>query len=169
MACKHLYKNLFGMGAVLLCFLLLLPSLRMLPVEAQTQPPVDPTREEFEPRIQNFFTTLSRVGSAPAFDELLRGGPLGVPEAIAQSAELRRSVEGLQTEFGDILAWERLEIKRVGTHIALARYVLMYDHYPVVWTFTFYRRPSATPSITTSPPSWMLIGLRFDIGVESLL
>jgi len=168
---RHLYKKLFGIGAVLLCLLLLLPSLRTLPVGAQIPPATDPNREDFEPRIHTFFNTLSRVGPGPAFDEFLRGSPLGTPEAITQSTDLRRSVDALQTDFGDILAWERLEIRQIGTHIAVARYVLLYEHYPVVWTFTFYRRPPATPSVTAPPTSvpWVLIELHFDMDMRSLL
>jgi len=138
-------------------------------VGAQTQPPVDINREEFEPRIPFFFTTLSRVGSASAFEELLRGSPLDAPEARASLIDLRRSVDNLQTEFGDILTWERLEIKRVGAHIAVARYVLLYEHYPVVWTFTFYRRPTTTPSVVTPTPNpWVLIELHFEMDMKNL-
>jgi hypothetical protein len=169
---KHLYKKLFGIGAVLLCLMLLLPSLRTLPVGAQTQPPVDTNREEFEPRIQAFFITLSRIGSASAFEELLRGSPLDAPEARVPLTDLRRSVDNLQAEFGEILNWERLEIRQIGAHIAVARFALLYEHYPVVWTFTFYRRPPASPLGITAPTSnpnpWVLIELHFEMDMKNL-
>jgi len=167
---KHLYKKLFGIGAVLLCLMLLLPSLRTLPVGAQTQPPVDTNREEFEPRIQAFFTTLPR-SSVSAFDELLRGSPLDAPEARVSLTDLRRSVDSLQAEFGEILTFERLEIRRIGAHVAVARYALLYEHYPVVWTFTFYRRPPASTSGITAPAPnpWVLIELHFEMDMKNLL
>lgn len=170
---QHIYKNLFGAGAVLLCFLLLFPSLRLLPVGAQTQLS-DASREEFDTkilgRVEAFFDTLKRGPSAPAFDELLRGSPLGVPEAATQKDALRTTIDDLAPQFGNILAWERLDIRRIGTHIALVRYVLMYDNHALVWTFTFYRKPSSTPSITISTPnSWVLIELHFDTDMKKQL
>ena len=165
---KHLYKNLFIMGTVVLCFLLLLPSLRLLPVGVQAQP-TDANRDEFDVRIQAFFESLRRGPSTPAFDELLRGGPLGTPEAVEESTKLQHSVADLQERLGAILSFEKLDTKRVGTSITLVRYVLMYDRHPVVWTFAFYRKPSSTPSITTPSPTWVLVELHFDTDMKSLL
>ena len=130
---KHLYKNFFCTGVAVLCCLLLLVPLRFLPVVAQTQTPADPSRDEHDARIIAFFETLRRSPApAPAFEELLRGSPLGTSEASEPSTELQRKVAEMQTQFGGILAWERLETKRIGTSIALVRYVLMYDRYPVI-------------------------------------
>ena len=166
---RRLYKQIFSIGTVLLCFLLLLPALRFLPAGAQSQPATDVGRDEFDARIQFFFETLRRVGSVPAFDELLRGSPLGTSDANAPLTNLRNRVDGLQADFGDILNWEKLETKRVGTSIVLVRYVLMYDRYPVVWTFTFYRKPPTTPSVTALNQNlWLLVELHFDTDTKSL-
>jgi hypothetical protein len=75
----------------------------------------------------------------------------------------------LQERLGAILSFEKLDTKRIGTSITLVQYVLMYDRHPVVWTFAFYRKPSSTPSITTSSPTWVLVELRFDTDMKSLL
>jgi hypothetical protein len=171
----YLHKKLFCIGAVLFCFLLLLPVLRLLPMGVQAQLSTDTNREDYEPRIVAFFETLSRGNPTSAFYELLRSSPLGTPEASEHVAELQRRVIELQSpsEFGDILAWERLEVKRVGTNVSIARYVLMYDRYPVVWTFMFYRKPlpatsTTVPSSTGSNP-WVLVELHFNTDMKSML
>ena len=165
---KH--RNFLIIGAVLLCVLLLLPSLRLFPVGAQVTPVAD-ARDVFDTKILPFFEALRRGGnSSPAFDELLLGSPLGAPEASMQLTDLRRRVEGLQPEFGNILTQEKIETKQIGANITLVRYVLMYEHYPVVWTFAFYRKPPATTSVTTSTSTpWVLVELHFDTDLKSLL
>ena len=166
---EHLYKNLFGMGAILCCFLLLSFVFWLLPAGAQTPLPADTNREEFESRIETFFGTLRRGSSTSvALDEFLRGSPLGASDANTQSNALRDRIDDLQ-QFGNIVTWEKLEPRRIGTHIVLARYVLVYDQYPVIWTFVFYRKPPATTSSMTGSASWVLIELHFDTHMKNLL
>jgi|GEM_PF-1877515 len=168
----HLYTKFFGIGAASFCFLLLLSALGLLPVGAQPQSPADVNRDElFEPRVESFFRTLRGGNSTLAFDTLLQGSPLiGTPEASAQLIALQKRVDDSQDQFGNIFHWERLEIKRVGTNIALVRYILLYDNYPVIWTFTFYRKPSLTTSTTVSSSNlWVIIELHFDTEMKNLL
>jgi len=169
---KHLHKNLFGMGAVLFCFLLLLPFLRLLPVGAQLSTVTDANVDEFEPRIRLFFESLKRGNSSSAFEQLLSGSPLGTSESITQSNAFRSRVDDLQTQFGNIFTWEKLETtKRIGSNIALVRYVLMYENYPVVWTFMFYRKPLPASGLAgpTPNPPWVLVDLYFDTDMKNLL
>lgn len=163
---RHLFKPLLSVGTVLLCFLLLLPSLRMLPVGAQTQSSVDTNRDEFDERICAFFDALKANRGNSAFDNLLQGSSLGASENSEGLNALRSSVDDLREQFGSIHTQERLDNRRIGTSITVVRYVLMYEHYPVVWTFTFYRKPSTAPGIT-SPP--VLVQLHFDTDVKNLL
>ena len=162
---KRLYTNLFGMGIVLIFFLLLSPSLRWLPVGAQTQPAADTNKNEFDDRISAFFDMLKR-GNATAFDDLLRGSPLGVPDAGEQLEDLRKRVDGLQVQFGTIQNSERLDTRQIGTNIVVVRHVLLYDSHPVIWTFTFYRKP-LTLNIASSSSTWVLIELHFDTSVKN--
>jgi len=167
---RYLYTNIFGIGVASLCCLLLLPTVWFLPVGAQSQPPADTSRDEFGPRILSFFETLRRGHSTLAFDALLQGSPLiSAPESGVQLIELRTRVEDSQEQFGNIFDWERLETKRIGANIALVRYVLLYDHYPVIWTFTFYRKPPLTTSTTVPNPNWVLITIHFDTDMKNLL
>ena len=163
---KHMYKNLPVIGTVLLCILLLSPSLRLLPVGAQTQS-TSANRDEFDAQILTFFEALKR-GSSTAFDELLRGSSLGAPEGTTQLNAIRTKLDDLPPQFGNILAWEKVDVKRIGTSIALVRYVLMYERYPIVWTFSFYRRPSSTSGMTTTG-TWVLVELHFETDLKKLL
>jgi len=158
----RLYKNLFGLGVVLLCFLLLLPTLRLMQGNAQTTPSTESSSERgLDTRIHKFFETLSSGSSSSAFTELLRQSPLGAPGAALQSTELQSKVDELKVPFGEMINWEKYDSKQIGTDIFVIRYVLKYEQHPVIWTFTFYRKPSATPSAPISNP-WVLIDLRFD-------
>ena len=163
---SHLYRSLCGIGAALICFLLLF-CFQFPPAGAQTQSLVDTSRDhEFEPRIQTFFRTLQGGHSQLAFDGLLHQSPLnlGDPQAVADS---RSRVDEMRTQFGEILHWERFESKQIGEDVVLVRYVLKYDHYPVVWTFTLYRKPTVTPSIS-NPNPWLLVELHFDTNLRNL-
>jgi hypothetical protein len=165
------------MGAALFCVLLLLPTLRLVPVDAQstsTSTPVDVSRvRELDTQIEDFFNDLKRgTMTMTALNNLLRQGSLG--SSNSDVTALRTKVDECKTKFGEILAWEKYddESKRIGTDIMQIRYILKYDQYPVIWTFTFYRKPSVsssplsfTPSTAVSSGSsstWTLISLHFD-------
>jgi hypothetical protein len=158
-----LYKNLYGIGAALVCFLLLLPTLRLMPTDAQLPPTTDISREQgLDAKILDFFMSLKRGNHTLALEELLRQSALGSASAESQLTDLRKEVEKAGTLFGDIQSWEKSEGKPIGSDIILVRYILKYDRYPVMWTFLFYRKPSSAPSITSPGSSWELIELYFD-------
>ena len=157
---NRLYKSFFGIGVLLMC-ILLLPSLRILPVGAQAQPVPGTGREqELESRIDAFFGTLSRGNSDSAFNELLRMSPLVSSGAVTQMNALRNRVDELK-RFGEILSWERYETKQIGIDVSVVRYVLKYESHPVNWTFVFYRKPPSASSTAGSNP-WVVIELHFD-------
>ena len=159
---NHPYKSLCGIGAASVCFLLLLPCFRLLPVGAQLQTSVDASRDlEFDTKIRDFFDTIKRGNSSLALEELLRQSPLDSSNASSHLTELRNKIEEMKERFGEILRWEKYETKRIGEDIILIRYILKYERYPVIWTFTLYRKPSVSSSITNTNP-WGLIELHFD-------
>ena len=172
---NHLYKNLCGMGVVVVCFLLLLPALRFIPADAQTTPPADPASErELDTRIVTFFRALMRSNSS-ALDEFLRRSVFSASGMDSPSVEqLRTEIDKAKTEFGEIIDFERIEFKRVGEDVYVFRYILKYEQHPVMWKFTFYRKPSGTSSLSTgttsplaTPNPWILIDLRFGIDMDS--
>ena len=165
----HMYKVFWGMSAALVCFLLVLPSLRLLPAGAQS-PSLTETGREYEAdvKIRAFFDSLIR-GNSTAYDELLRQSPFGSSDAVQAVTELRNKVEELQTQVGGILAYEKYDTKRVGEDVFLVRYILKYEQAPVIWTFTFYRKPALTTSISSPNSAWMFIQLNFDADIKNLL
>jgi len=162
------FKNFLGIGAVLVCFLLLLSALRLAPVDAQQPPPsADTNREqELDTKISAFFTAFMRGNTESAFQELLWQSPFGSASAGSALVDLRNKAEETKTEFGDIYRWEKFETKRFGEDVVMVRYVLKHEQYPVLWTFVFYRKPSSTTSMTmTNPNAWVLVQLRFDTDI----
>ena len=158
-----LYKSFFGIGALLVFFVLVLPLLRFAPAGAQSQTLTDTGRDyECDIKIQNFFRTLSQGNTNAAFEELLRQSLYNSANANTPLPELRNKVDELKESFGEILRWEKYETKQIGEDIMLIRYILKYERYPVIWSFTFYRKPS--PS--TAPNSWGVVGLHFDTNIQ---
>ena len=174
----QLYKSLYGVGATVACLLLLLSTLRLIPADAQTTPITDPTSErELESRVQTFFNTLIRGNLSLGVDELLRRSVFSSSGTNSQSIEqLRTEIERAKTEFGEIINWERYDTRQIGTDVFVICYILKHEQHPVMWKFTFYRKPSSTSSLPTSTPStlttlttpnpWLLSGLRFSSDVD---
>jgi hypothetical protein len=169
-----LFKNIYGIGVALLCLLLLLPALRVIPVDAQnTSTPADTSRiQELDSQIEEFFRALKRGTSASAFSALLRLSSFD--SSSKEVTALQTEVDRCKTQFGEILNWEKYEdeSKRIGVDVVKIRYILKYEKYPVIWTFAFYRKPAAissTPGFlpsssvsSASGPPWVLIALHFD-------
>ena len=163
-----LYKNLYGIVAALAFFLLLLPILWLVPIDAQLTSTVDISREQgLDTRIHEFFSSLKR-GSHTAFEELLQTSAYSTSSAEPHVTDLRKEVERAGKQFGEIQNWEKYEAKQVGSDIILVRYILKYDQHPVMWTFLFYRKPSSTQSMA-SPSTWVLIQLYFDTNFSERL
>jgi len=168
-----LNKNLVGTGIALVGFMLLLFVLRLLPTEVQSQQATDAGRniDILESRIKTFFATLVRENSNLALEELLRQSLLGSSNATASEkrSELQSEIDKLKENFGEIVSngWERYETKQIGEDIISLRYILKYEQYPVIWTFTFYRKPTAATlplGLTSSP--WVLVVLEFDTNLR---
>ncbi len=171
--------------------LLVLPSIPVLPAGAQGTGAMpgplpggivgslgvqDVTRE-FDEKIQSFFDFLRGGNTAMAFDTLLQNSPLGAVTASGQITDMRARFEDTKSSlYGDILAWEKHGTKRIGEDIAVVRYILKCENYPMIWTFTFYRKPTTTnlvsvttgPKATTNSNPWTLIEMRFDSNLDLL-
>lgn len=162
----YLYKSSYVIGAALICSLLLLPTVRIIQVDAQSpMNAADASREAtLDPKIVSFFETLKRGNSLSAFDDLLYQSPLGSSSAGSQTSELQKQVDELRKDFGDILNWDKYETKRMGEDVVVIQYILKYEQCPVIWSFAFYRKPTTASSVTITNPSnpWVLVELRFD-------
>ena len=164
---NQLYKSLFGIGAVVLCCVLLFHVLRSVPAGAQTQPAAGATGEqELDTRITTFFRTLQTGTSALAFATLLHDSPLSSDSTLV--AALVNNVDNMNTQFDGILSWERHpDSKTIGSDIIVIRYILKYNEYPVIWSFAFYRKPPRT-AVTGPTPNWVLVELQFDTKLLNL-
>ena len=159
---------------------LVLPSIPAIPVGAQgTSTPIDPARD-FDERIQSFFDQLKTGNTTVAFDNILLESPLGATTASGQISDMRaRFEETKKNLFGEILSFERYGSKRIGEDIIVVRYILKCENYPMIWTFTFYRKPVSQTSLTsgslgsgttsvTNTNRWNLIEMRFDSNLDLL-
>ena len=91
--------------------------------------------------------------------DILADGPLaGRTEAIDR---LVARFEEIQKDSGKYSMAESILEKRVGTDLILLKFLYKAENYPVVWYFTFYRRPS-------DKTKWIVISLRFDTRLEQL-
>jgi hypothetical protein len=151
---------LLGGGTLLLfLFLLFLPSLSLRPAGAQ--PVVSDSYKELDDKIRVFFDQLISGNTTNAFENLLLQSPLG--SSSAPAAEIRTKLDETKKHVGEFHAYEFYQFKSIGKDIVLVRCILKGEYYPVIWTFTFYRKPSLQGSTGTS---WQLIELRFDSNLD---
>ena len=165
----YLYRNLCGIGAALICLLLLLPALPFRTVEAQSQPLNDTSGEhETDAKIQVFFDALMKGESSSAFDELFRQGTFKSPIEKEQASTMMRGRLGeASVRLGEILDYKIYDTKRIDEDIVLSRYILKFEDGPTLWTFMFYRKPTAA-GITNDNP-WRLVAINFDGDLRLLL
>ncbi|MDR3199439.1 MAG: hypothetical protein LBU34_16340 [Planctomycetaceae bacterium] len=152
-------EYLFFGGIILLLFLLFLPSVPLRPVKAQ--PTTGDSYKELDDKIRAFFDHLISGNTTNAFDNLLLQSPLG--SSSAPVTEIRTKLDETKKHVGDFHAYEFYLAKPVGKDIVLIRYILKCEYYPVIWTFTFYRKPSLQGSTGTP---WQLVEMRFDSNLD---
>jgi hypothetical protein len=159
---KHINKRtswllfLFGVGVLL--FLFLLPVIPVRPAGAQL--PTADTYKELDDNIQTFFKSLVSSGNtARAFENLLLQSPLGTSSAVT---DIRTKLDETKKLVGEFQAYEPYLKKSIGKDIVQIKYILKGEYYPVIWTFTFYRKPSPQGSADNQLGPWQLIEMRFD-------
>jgi hypothetical protein len=155
----HRLECLFFGGIILLLFLLFLPSVPLRPVGAQ--PATGDSYKELDDKIRTFFDHLISGNTANAFENLLLQSPLG--SSSAPVTEIRAKLDETKKHVGEFHAYELYQTKPVGKDIVLIRYILKCEYYPVVWTFTFYRKPSLQSSTGTP---WQLVEMCFDSNLD---
>ncbi|MDR1141073.1 MAG: hypothetical protein LBL62_05215 [Planctomycetaceae bacterium] len=153
-------QYLFCGGTILLLFLLFLPSVPLPPAGAQQA--TGDSYKELDDKIRSFFDHLISSGNTTnAFENLLLQSPLG--SSSAPVTEIRSKLDDTKKQVGEFHAYEFFQAKPVGKDIVLIRYILKCEYYPVVWTFTFYRKPSLQGSTGTP---WQLVEMRFDSNLD---
>ena len=132
---------------------------------AQTNegPDLNPVESALDERIEAFFNNihLQEVTVRQALDELLVGGPLAESDDRTMLIE---EIEQITDKYGEMLAAELIETQRVGSDVVLLKYIYKCEDYPIVWRFSFYRRP--TLDGTAESGKWNVISIRFDTRIE---
>jgi len=151
----------FIVSGMILLFLVA-ASVAYIPAGAQPMPYSSDPNKELDDKIKLFFDDILRDNTTKAFEELLRTSSGG-----SELAGMKSKLEETKTQFGSFRDYERINAKAVGKDLVFVRYLLKCDRHPVVWTFTFYRRPAETGALSTN--TWSLIGLRFDTNLDPLI
>jgi len=144
--------------------LLLLALVAFIPVEAQPVVSSIDAGKEPDERVRRFFNEVLAGNGPKALDDLLSAS-----SDSASLADVKKKFEDVKIHCGNLRNYEKHNVKLVGDDLVFVRYLLKGDKRPVVWTFTFYRRPAEPGSLPTAPNPWFVIGLRFDTNLDSLL
>ena len=114
--------------------------------------------------VDEFFSVLGVDQNAQqAFERLLGRSPLA---RHPSTQEMVTKVEGFDDKYGAYVQHTLVLERTLGVerNIVFLKYLYLAENYPVVWHFTFYRRPSRTGENR----DWVLIGVRFDTDLETL-
>lgn len=124
---------------------------------------LDPVESALDERIEAFFknVNLPAVTVRQALDDLLVDGPLAASD---DRATLVEEIEQITDRYGAMLAAELIDAQRVGDDVILLKYLYKCEDYPLVWRFSFYRRPSLEGMSENG--MWNVIGVRFDTQIE---
>ncbi|MEX0937511.1 MAG: hypothetical protein WDZ59_06590 [Pirellulales bacterium] len=128
------------------------------PSFGQETMPTDTVPDTLHQRIHNLFEDLALGRAESAFDTLLRGSPLEDRSNDVQ--RLAERAQQLKDTYGAYQSHERITSKKVGSDVAVVKYLYKCADSPVVWYFTFYR-PSTSEA-------WNVISVRFDTDLELL-
>jgi hypothetical protein len=148
--------------------------LPLLWVAVNAQQPASTTTETADPykeldeKIGIFFEGLIAGNTTTAFENLLLQSPLASTVNGNPSSEMKAKLDEAKPQYGDFIDYELFKHLPVGKDVVVMKYLLKSENYPIVWTFTFYRKPPLRGSATAVSNAWQLIELRFDVNVELL-
>lgn len=166
---KRLF-TVFAAGMFFVFLISLIATQPPRPVGAQGMTFSSPDQpKEVDDKIKNFFEDIIlNSNSSKAFDDLLRSGSVSSVVGNQTIDEMKTKLNDIKKQFGEFRSFERIDVKPWGEDLVIAKYLLKCDSHPVVWTFTFYRRPPLSSSSTSPAGPWNVIGLRFDTNLELL-
>jgi len=159
---KNCYLPL-TLGAALL-ILLLSALIASVSVDAQPTGLLNDRAKEPDEKIRLFFEDILADKPSKAFGDLLQ-----TLSASEKTVDLKTKLEEVKNQFGTFRQYETIGTKSVGEDLVFLQYLLKCDRHPVVWTFTFYRRPVESGTMAASASPWLVIGLRFDSNLDPLL
>lgn len=135
------------------------------PCFAQEHENGDPALALLHERTTQFLDAVSLDRTETALKELVAGGPLEKQTDAVSS--LTAKIRDLEKKYGTCRGVDRVDARRFGKDLVLARYLYKCEDFPVVWYFTYYRDFKRT-DLAPESESWVLIAVRFNTDVELL-
>ncbi len=163
MSLIHSFRKFF---MVLLLFGVVLLSAMSL-AQAQQQKPFAAPRAELQSgagvvppeilkSVDSFFTTLKQDKVPQAFDEILAN--TRVKDRVSEVNDMKAKTSTLLLEFGKVLDYELVNVKKVGSRIFVLTFLSYSDAYPIRWNMTFYKPTNV----------WRLIDIRGEVTIRDL-
>ncbi|MDR2345343.1 MAG: hypothetical protein LBE18_04685 [Planctomycetaceae bacterium] len=140
-------------------------------LHAQPYVPSEPYKD-LDERIKQFFEEIiENPASVAAFESILTSGLTTGGNSLIDTSisDMKSKLDDVKTRFGNFKDYEKIDAKPIGKDLVIIRYLLKCETYPVVWTFTFYRRPNPNAAAVSQPAQWQTIGLKFDTNLDLLI
>ena len=119
------------------------------PVEVPVPPgEAVPNPDPFK-QVDEFFRVLTEGRVESAYDQLLKGSPI-VEMIPADVSNLKAMTTKAIRAYGEIMGFENVEKKELGTRLVRITYYSMNKQFPLRWRFYFYKATDA----------WKLIDVR---------
>ena len=110
------------------------------PAEAPVLPPkpvfVPPDLVPVVEKLDIFFNTLAKEGSAAAYTALLEGSGLLTQTAIV--TDVVTNTDAAFKAFGNISGFERIQLRRTGERLVSITYIGYCPRWPIRWNFVCY-------------------------------
>ncbi|GHT36826.1 hypothetical protein FACS189427_09030 [Planctomycetales bacterium] len=120
--------------------------------------------------VKTFFDELiSGASTSKTLDDWMRNNLTGYVAGSQPVEDTKTKLADVKTKFGEFRAYDRIDIKQVGSDLIIIRYLLKCDYRPVVWTFVFYRQPVFSGTAAPSAAPFRVIDLRFETDIINAL
>jgi hypothetical protein len=121
----------------------------------------DPMLDQAATQATEFLESLSS-GVEEAYDALLKNSPLARdPDRIKKVVADTKKLFASGAPYGKPRAEqavERIKAQRIGSDLAIVRYLYKFEQLPVAWHFSLYRASG----------KWVVVGVRFDHEYDAL-
>ena len=130
---------------------------------AQPEPASDTIVAKLDDTLSRFFDGVAKGDVSKSYTELLKDGQL-LRQADALKALVDKTKE-IEKKYGKYRGFDRIDAKRIGKDLILARYLYKCDEMPVVWYISFYRDFKHSDA---DNGSWIVVSVRFDTDLDLL-
>ncbi|MCL2742899.1 MAG: hypothetical protein FWE67_03515 [Planctomycetaceae bacterium] len=169
---KHINNSYCGLIAALFFFLFCGTSVIAQNTAPSVFPAPDtvPAVKPLDDNIRAFFDELiSGVSVSRTLDTWMRNNLTGYAAGSPTVEDVKTKLADVKTKFGEFRAYDRIDVKQIGSDLVIIRYLLKCDFRPVVWTFVFYRQPVFAGSATPSANPFRVLDFRFETDIITAL